>query len=249
MLLLDNVFYAPANGRSGKTEILRNINLQFKFGRMYALTGPNGGGKSSLARIMMGINIPTSGRILLEGKDITGLSVTERARLGFGYAFQNPPNFKGLKVADLLEIASGGKPLPGCRPLRQIGLCPDEYLHRELDGSLSGGEAKRIEIATILARDPRIRIFDEPEAGIDLWSFDRLVKLIADSHHRDKISVIISHQEKIMNLVDEIILIDRGEIQLQGGRDLIWPQIADSAICSCRKNCPVEGENHVDCPR
>lgn len=249
MLVLENITYAPASRQNGKDEILKDINLQLKFGRMYALTGPNGGGKSSLARIIMGIYAPTSGRILLEGEDITGLPVTERARRGFGYAFQNPPRFKGLKVVDLLEIASRNNPLPGCQPLRQTGLCPEDYLQRELDGSLSGGEAKRIEIATILAQNPRIRIFDEPEAGIDLWSFDRLVKLIAGSHQPDRISVIISHQEKIMNLVDEIILIAGGEIQLQGERDHIWPQIKDGTICPCRQSCLQEGEDYVDCPR
>ncbi len=249
MLVLENVAYSPASDRNGKTEILKNINLQLKFGQMYALTGPNGGGKSSLARIIMGIYTPTSGKILLEGEDITGLPVNERADLGFGYAFQNPPSFKGLKVTDLLEIASGKNKSSKCHPLRQIGLCPEEYLQRELDNSLSGGEARRIEIATILARDPRIRIFDEPEAGIDLWSFDRLINLIAGSHRPDRISIIISHQEKIMKLVDEIILIDRGKIRLQGERDSIWPQIKDSTICSCRQNCPEEGEPYVDCPR
>ncbi|HHX87853.1 MAG TPA: ATP-binding cassette domain-containing protein [Firmicutes bacterium] len=249
MLVLENISLAPEDSQNGKIEILKDINLQLRVGRMYALTGPNGGGKSSLARVIMGLYHPTSGRILLEGEDITGLSATERAHRGFGYAFQNPPKFKGLKVADLLEIASRNSPLPGCQPLRQIGLCPEDYLQRELDGSLSGGEAKRIEIATILAQNPRIRIFDEPEAGIDLWSFGRLIKLIVDSHQPDRISVIISHQEKIMNLVDEIILITEGTVELQGERDHIWPQIKNGTICPCLQSCFQDGENHVDCPR
>ncbi len=247
MLVLENVTYSPESDRQVK--ILKEVNLQLEFGKMYALAGPNGGGKSTLARIIMGIYTPVSGRILLEGEDITGLSVTERALRGFGYAFQNPPRFKGLKVADLLAIASRDSPQLECQPLRQIGLCPEEYLQRQLDDSLSGGEAKRLEIATILAQNPRIRVFDEPEAGIDLWSFGRLVNLIAASHEADKITVIISHQEKIMELVDEIILIAGGEIQLQGKRDLIWPQIKESSACPCRKNCPLEGEDNVECPR
>ncbi|NMA92293.1 MAG: ATP-binding cassette domain-containing protein [Firmicutes bacterium] len=249
MLSLESVTYAPGGHRNGKIEILKDINLKLEFGKMYALTGPNGGGKSTLARVIMGIYPPTSGRILLEGEDITGLAANERARLGFGYAFQAPPTFKGLKVIDLLEIASRRNPQEGCQPLRQIGLCPEEYLQRELDGRLSGGEAKRVEIATIMAQDPRIRIFDEPEAGIDLWSFDRLVKLIADSHRPEKITMIISHQEKIMRLVNEIILIAGGEICLQGERDQVWPQIKETMLCDCLEKCPLKGEEDVECPR
>lgn len=232
-----------------KVNVLAHVSLTFERSKIYALTGPNGGGKTSVARVIMGIYRPTAGRVLFDGRDITALGITERSRLGIGYAFQHPVRFKGFKVGDLLEIALRGGEASACGSLREIGLCPDEYLARELDGSLSGGEMKRIEIATLLARQPLLRIFDEPEAGIDLWSFEQLIKVIASSHRPDTATVIISHQEKILNMADEIILIAGGAVRLQGGRETVWPQIRDSALCRCRQNCPQEGEDFAQCPR
>ncbi len=232
-----------------KVRILENIDLKFEKGKMYALTGPNGSGKSSVARVIMGIHQPTSGQVSFENEDITRLTVTERARRGFGYAFQHPARFKGLKVQDLIEAALKHGDLADCVCLRKIGLCPDDYLGRALDSSLSGGEIKRIEIATILAQNPRVRIFDEPEAGIDLWSFEQLIDVIGESHGPDNITIIISHQEKILNMVDEIVLVVDGGIQMKGSCDEIWPKIRDSATCVCKQNCKKGGEIYADCPR
>ncbi len=229
--------------------ILENINLELEQGKMYALTGPNGSGKSSIAQAIMGIRQPTEGKIYFQGEDITDLSVTERARKGFGYAFQHPARFKGLQVKDLIEISLQHGDLEDCMCLRNIGLCPDDYLNRTLDNSLSGGEIKRIEIATILAQNPRVRIFDEPEAGIDLWSFEQLIDVIGNSHGPNNITAIISHQEKILNMVDEIILVIDGHIEMKGSCSEIWPRIQDGASCSCRKTCQKEGEIYADCPR
>lgn len=233
------------------TTILHDIDIEFAPGKIYAVTGPNGGGKSSLAKVIMGIYRPTAGKVVFQGEDITALSVTERAEKGLGYAFQNPPRFKGLTVTDLLEIAArrNGNDQAHCQPLLRIGLCPDDYRNRQLDSSLSGGEMKRIEIATLLMQDPRFRIFDEPEAGIDLWSFERLLQVIRESHRGDHTTVIISHQEKILNMVDQIVLVADGTIQLQGDKNTIWPMIRDGAVCSCRQNCRQEGDLNADCPR
>jgi Fe-S cluster assembly ATP-binding protein len=232
-----------------KVSILHDINITFEAGKMYALTGPNGSGKSSLARVMMGIYSPTKGKVYLEGEDITDLSITERAHRGIGYAFQQPARFKGMQVKDLINIAAGDSSGRKCSFLHHIGLCPDEYKERILDDSLSGGEMKRIEIATLLAQNPRVRIFDEPEAGIDLWSFEQLIEVIKKSHNEKAITVIISHQEKILNMVDEIVLIEEGRISMRGGHDDIWPLIKESAECACRKACPWEEESYADCPR
>ncbi len=196
----------------------------------------------------MGIQQPTAGRVLFEGKDITGLSITERARLGLGYAFQQPARFKGLRVADLLEIAMRNSGQADCQCLRQIGLCPEEYLERPLDAGLSGGEIKRIEVASLLAQNPRVRIFDEPEAGVDLWSFEQLIRVIEDSHRPDAVTIIISHQEKILNMVDQIILVIDGTISMQGDREAVWPRIRERALCACRR-CAREDDFYADCPR
>ncbi len=229
--------------------ILHNINLQLEAGKMYALTGPNGSGKSSLARVAMGIYKPTGGQVFLNGEDITSLGITERARRGIGYAFQQPPRFKGMQVKDMLEYAFKYSDGVNCQVLRQIGLCPEDYLERALDSSLSGGEMKRIEIATMLAQNPKVRIFDEPEAGIDLWSFEQLINVIGESHRDDATTMVISHQEKILNMVDEIILMEGGTVSMRGDRDTIWPQIKESARCSCRRSCQMEEEIYADCPR
>ncbi len=233
----------------GKIRILEDINLELGKGKMYAVTGPNGSGKSSVARVIMGIALPTSGNILFNDKDITDLGITERAKLGIGYAFQHPPRFKGMRVVDMLEIAMRTGEMADCQCLRNIGLCPDDYLERALDASLSGGEIKRIEIATLLAQNPKVRIFDEPEAGIDLWSFEQLIDVVGSTHREDNVTVVISHQEKILNMVDEIILVENGMISMKGDQETIWPQIKESAECECRNSCTREGEIYADCPR
>jgi len=248
LLILENMNLVLEEERK-RIQILDNIDLQFEWGKMYALTGPNGSGKSSVARVIMGIMKPTKGRVILDGEDITSLGITERAEKGIGYAFQHPARFKGLRVVDLLEIAMKLSEKAECQCLRQIGLCPDQYLERELDNSLSGGEIKRIEIATLLAQDPKVRLFDEPEAGIDLWSFEQLVDILGSSHTSDSITIIISHQEKILEMVDEIIVMEGGKITMKGSREDIWPQIQESARCICRQTCSKEGEIYADCPR
>ncbi len=229
--------------------ILKGINLDLEKGKMYAITGPNGSGKSSVARVIMGIYKTTGGTITYEGEDISKKTITERAKMGFGYAFQHPARFKGMTVADMLEIAMRlrDKITFNCSYLNSIGLCPNEYMHRYIDNNLSGGEIKRIEIATLLALQPEVRIFDEPEAGIDLWSFARLIDVIGSSHKKDDITVIISHQEKILKMVDEIILIENGVVAMKGDKDTVWPQIKDRSSCECRGNCEKEGAAHAEC--
>ncbi len=202
------------------------------------ITGPIGSGKSTLARVIMGIEPATSGAITFNGQRIDGLSVTERARLGISYGFQQPARFKGMKVSDLLECAAG-KALTrdeSCHYLAQVGLCSQEYVDRDVDASLSGGELKRIEIATILARQGALMIFDEPEAGIDLWSFGRLTDTFQTIHRRgDAAMVIISHQERIIRLADEVVLISGGAVTDHGSAAELLEQIqADSGVgCSC----------------
>ena len=215
MLELKNlVFEVPADD-GGTKRIIDDLSLTIPDDRFTVITGPNGGGKSTLAKLIMGIEEPTSGQILFNGEDITDKSITERARLGIGYGFQQPARFRGMKVKKLLDIAAGKKlPMLACNEyLSKVGLCSASYLTREVDKSLSGGEVKRIEIATILARDPKLAIYDEPEAGIDLWSFDRLTETFRDIHEaRDGRSiVIISHQERIISLADEIVLLRDGK--------------------------------------
>ncbi|MDS1029481.1 ATP-binding cassette domain-containing protein [Bacillota bacterium LX-D] len=241
MLEIRNLSFT-VEGEKGNVQILKNINLTLESNMLYVLTGPNGGGKSSLAKIIMGIYQPTSGQILLDGQDITDLGVTERARLGLGYAFQQPPRFKGLTVEDLLEIA-GGKDARNCNLLYDVGLCPQDYIEREVDASLSGGELKRIELATLLARDLKVALYDEPEAGIDLWSFSRLTETFKNIHEKYATTlVIISHQERILNLADEIILVTDGSIQEKGKKDEIWPKLMHQINCTCREDC-IEGED------
>lgn len=235
MLEIKNLSFT-AQGEKGKTEILKNINLTVPKGRFIVITGPNGGGKSTLAKIIMGIEKPSSGKVYWDGQDITDLNVTERARLGISFAFQTPPRFKGMKVSDLLSCAAGKtlKPDDGCKYLTQVGLCAREYIDRDVDSSLSGGELKRIEIATILAKKGSLMIFDEPEAGIDLWSFSRLTATFEGIHQDSEASmIIISHQERIIRLADEIVLVSGGEIRQQGPVEEIFPKILANTTGSC----------------
>lgn len=208
--------------------ILNDITMTIADNQFTVITGPNGGGKSTLAKIIMGIEKPTSGQILFDGEDITELSVDERAKRKIGYAFQQPPRFKGMSVRHLLSLAHG-KDLDEdvcCSYLSDVGLCSKDYLDRDVDDSLSGGEVKRIEIATILARDLKLSIFDEPEAGIDLWSFAKLVETFQHLQAQSKQSIIlISHQERIMQLADEIIIIENGRMKTRGTREAILPSL------------------------
>lgn len=223
MLELRNVSFAV----DGK-QIIDHVSLTIKDHTCTVITGPNGGGKSTLAKLIMGIEKPTSGQILLEGEDISELSIDERAKRKIGYAFQQPPRFKGMHVRKLLSLAHGEEldEEKCCSYLTDVGLCSKDYLNRDVDASLSGGEVKRIEIATILARDLKLSIFDEPEAGIDLWSFAKLVETFQRPQNTTKQSIIlISHQERIMQLADEIIIMENGRIKTKGNRDEILPSL------------------------
>ena len=232
MLELKNVSYRVDDNGQEKY-ILKDINLTLDE-RFVAFTGPNGGGKSTLAKVIAGIIQPTEGRIYLDGEDITALSITERAQKGVSYAFQQPVRFKGLTVRDLINIAAG-KPLKvsdACAYLSEVGMCARDYIDREVNASLSGGELKRIEIATILARSTKLSIFDEPEAGIDLWSFGNLIKVFENMHEKTKGNIlIISHQERILNIADKIVVIANGGVQTQGKKEDILPQLLRGESC------------------
>ena len=230
MLELRHISYAAAD-EDGEKEILNDISLAVSE-RFVAITGPNGGGKSTLARIIAGIIKPTSGSIILDGEDITGLGVTERARKGISFAFQQPVRFKGITVYDLLRLASGRKLTVGeaCDYLSRVGMCARDYVNREVNASLSGGELKRIEIATILARGTKLSIFDEPEAGIDLWSFSNLINVFEKMYEQINGSIlIISHQERILEIADKIVVIAAGRISEQGPKDEILPRLMGGA--------------------
>lgn len=228
MLELRNVSFQAENEDNGKEiEILRNINLTIE-DQFVAVTGPNGSGKSTLAKIVAGILTPTEGQIFLDGVDITEKSITERARLGIGFAFQQPVRFKGITVKDLLSIAAGKDTDMSeiCSMLSEVGLCARDYVNREINASLSGGELKRIEIAMIMARKSRLAIFDEPEAGIDLWSFQSLIRVFEKMHEEIKGTIlIISHQERILNIADQIVLLSDGRIEKAGSREEIMPEL------------------------
>ncbi len=249
MLEVKNLGFNVKNDRDGRQlEIIDDISFTLDDGKFLVITGPNGGGKSTLARLIMGIEKPVHGQIVYNGRDITELSITERANLGIGYAFQQPPRFKGLTVRRLLSLAHGSE-LPEdecCSYLTSVGLCSMDYLNREVDSSLSGGEVKRIEIATLMARKLGLAIYDEPEAGIDLWSFSMLVKSFkALSSARNESVMIISHQERIMQLADEIIVIADGKIRSQGTKDEILPTLMGEfdRKCDLRGNEKEDGEN------
>ena len=228
MLELKNISFS-ADDEGGKNEIIRDITLTIPDNKFVVITGPNGGGKSTLARLIAGIHPLTAGNIIFDGTDITEKSITDRARMGIGFAFQQPVRFKGLTVLDLLRIASGAQISVGeaCDFLSEVGLCAKEYINREVNASLSGGELKRIEIATILARDVKLAVFDEPEAGIDLWSFNNLIRIFEKMRKSDKnrTILVISHQERILNIADEIIVLADGKILKQGSKDEILPEI------------------------
>ena len=234
MLELKDISF-QVNDETADKEILKNINLKIE-DRFVAITGPNGGGKSTLAKLIAGIVTPTSGQILLDGEDITGLSITERARKGISFAFQQPVRFKGLTVKDLITLASG-KDISisqACSYLSEVGLCAKDYIDREVNDSLSGGELKRIEIAMIIARGTKLSIFDEPEAGIDLWSFNNLIQVFENMYQKINGSIlIISHQERILNIEDRIIVIADGEVSTAGSREEVLPKLLGSSeACS-----------------
>ena len=234
MLELKNISFEAQN-EDGKKEILKNINLKIDNG-FSVITGPNGGGKSTLAKGIAGIITPTSGQIFLDGEDITELSITERAKKGISFAFQQPVRFKGITVHDLISLAAG-KDISineACGYLSQVGLCARDYINREVNASLSGGELKRIEIATVLARSTKISLFDEPEAGIDLWSFGNLIEVF--ERMRETLGgsiIIISHQERILNIADEIIVISSGNIEKVGKKEDVLPELLGKASNYC----------------
>ncbi len=222
----------------GRQHILNDLSLTVPTGKMVVVTGPNGGGKTTLAKAIMGLVPVTGGQVLYNGTDITQMSITERARLGIGYGFQQPPRFKGIRVRDLLDLAAGRKLPHGecCNYLTQVGLCAKDYLDREVDTSLSGGEVKRIEIASVLARGCELMIFDEPEAGIDLWSFSRLTETFQSIHKNSSATlIIISHQERIISLADEIVLVAGGKVQAKGPKEEMLPQILRDTVASCSR--------------
>ena len=232
MLELRNVGYLVKD-ELGEKQILKNVNLTLDE-RFVAFTGPNGGGKSTLAKVIAGIIKPTEGKIYFDGEDITELSVTERAKKGISYAFQQPVRFKGLTVRDLINIPAG-KPLKvgdACAYLSEVGMCARDYIDREVNASLSGGELKRIEIATILARGTKLSVFDEPEAGIDLWSFGNLIKVFENMYKKTQGNIlIISHQERILNIADRIVVIADGQVQNEGKKEDVLPKLLAAESC------------------
>ena len=234
MLELKNISFSAAT-ENGEKEILKDISIKFEEG-FIAITGPNGGGKSTLAKIIAGIYKPSSGKIFLDGKDITGFSITERAKAGISFAFQQPVRFKGITVKDLISLASGKDISVGqaCDYLSQVGLCARDYVNREVNASLSGGELKRIEIATVLARGTKVSLFDEPEAGIDLWSFNNLIRVFEKMNSTLGGSIIIiSHQERILNIADKVAVIAGGELKDYGKKSDILPELlATDTTCS-----------------
>lgn len=240
MLTLENLSFGVQEEK-GEKEIIRNLNLTIGDHKFVVITGPNGGGKSTLAKLIAGIETPTEGKITLDGEDITEKRITERANAGISYAFQQPVRFKGITVKDLIRLASG-KPISvseACQYLSEVGLCARDYIDREVNASLSGGELKRIEIATVLARKSRLSVFDEPEAGIDLWSFQNLIQVferMRKENSRNSI-LIISHQERILDIADEILVLSDGKIVEHGTKEEVLPGLlgTDSAVNVCDK--------------
>ena len=237
MLELRDIKFSVTDDNGQKKDIINGVSINIDESKFVAITGPNGSGKSTLAKLIVGIFQPTSGQIIYNGTDITNMSISDRAKLGISFAFQQPVRFKGIKVIDLLRMASG-KQLTiseACEYLSEVGLCARDYINREVDGSLSGGELKRIEIATIIARSTELSVFDEPEAGIDLWSFNSLIKVFEKMQENNNNSIlIISHQERILDIADEIILLSDGVIKAHGSKDEIMPMVLgenQSGVC------------------
>ena len=246
MLELKNISFSVADAQRTGRDILDGIDLTVGDNQFVVITGPNGGGKSTLAKIIMGIEKPTSGRILFDGGDITDLSVTERANRGIAYAFQQPVRFKGLTVSDLVGLAAGKKLGRGelCDYLTEVGLCARDYIDRDVNASLSGGEIKRIEIAMALARGAKLTLFDEPEAGIDLWSFNHLIAVFQKLRQRTRgTSLIISHQERILDIADEIVVLAAGRIAARGSKDEVLPKLLEtgSSVNFCEGRMEVRG--------
>lgn len=237
MLKLENINWSLEDGR----RILNDISLEIPDGKLVVVTGPNGGGKTTLAKVVAGLVTPDSGKIYLEDEDITSLDITERAKRGISYAFQQPVRFKGLTVRDLLELAAGGKlnEAAVCALLGKVGLCTHDYIDREVNASLSGGEIKRIEIATVLARNTKLSIFDEPEAGIDLWSFSGLVDVFGELKNKIKGTLlIISHQERILEIADEIVVVSDGAVRTMGTAQEVLPKLLAGEIArNCGRRC------------
>ena len=240
MLELKNIRF-DVDDDAGHVDILKEVSLTVPSGKFVVITGPNGGGKSTIAKLIAGVRMPTGGRIFFEGEDITALDITARAKRGISYALQQPVRFKGIQVIDLLRIAAGREltVAESCDYLSRVGLCARDYINREVNASLSGGELKRIEIATILARGTRLSVFDEPEAGIDLWSFQSLIRVFEEMRKSIAGSsiLVISHQERILEIADEIIVVADGRISRQGPREAVLPELIGtaSALTSCEK--------------
>ena len=240
MLEIKNIVFNP----DGDRNILDDISLTIPDGKLICLTGPNGGGKTTLAKVIAGIKTPNSGKIILNGQDITGFDPTERAKAGVSFAFQQPVRFKGISIRKLLSIAAGRDLTDQelTATLENVGMIAEQYINRQVDSHLSGGEIKRIEIATVLLRDSKVAVFDEPEAGIDLWSFNNLIRVFEQIRDSRKCSlVIISHQERILSIADEIIMIQDGKLGLSGTRDTIFPRLLCKNECADRGSCVMEG--------
>lgn len=236
MLELKNISFQVSDDNSSRKEIIKDVSLKIEDHKFVAITGPNGGGKSTLTKLIMGIEKPSSGQLLFNGTDITDMNISERARLGISFAFQQPVRFKGIKVKDLITLAAGSKlsTAGACEYLSKVGLCARDYINRDVDASLSGGELKRIEIATVIARNTPLSVFDEPEAGIDLWSFNHLIRVFEELHDTSNNSlIIISHQERILNIADEIVVIADGSVRSRGSREEILPGLLNGTG-SCR---------------
>lgn len=249
MLKLEDIWMQVTEENGESRQILQGIDLEFEKGKLYGITGPNGGGKTSLAKVIMGIYPHAKGKILLDGEDISDLTITERAKAGIGYAFQQPTRFKGITIQDMLDIAApDADPKRKRLQLRAVGLCPEDYLDRDLGAGLSGGEMKRIEMAQLLLRDCKVSIFDEPEAGVDLWTIQKLISLIVGGYKQnpDKTAIVISHNENILPICDEIIVIEDGKVADRGTADQVWHLIKDEIECKVRTRCQGDIEYEIN---